>query len=478
MKNVKTNCIQENQITNNLYKVDNQFEDFLKSIELDGILEPLIIQPIIGKANQYEVISGNRRLRAARKLNLEEVPVIIQETKPLSEELSMAHQQYREKKPSEILREVLSIKERYGLRQGVRADLDSKVKKGQELKKEMVKKHSKTKIDKLVKIDKYLKILSKDDPAVYENELHRLDKSGSIDGTRKRLEKKVKESENRKKVGNSYEIMREDFKVYQKSSENLIAIQDNSVAAIVTSPPYFDIRDYKLGDKQLGHEDSAEKFVDKLVSHFNESKRVLKKDGTMWVVIGDYVKDYQYTAVAEKFLVKMLSNGWLLHDKIIWVKNNPVYTSGNRCVLANEFVYVFKKNKFVYYDESWVKNHTKNIDFIKIGNEKLKSVFDFRDNIIKTNVANNADLKKECEEKGFSLTHDATFPISIPSIAIMISSKPGDLILDPFNGTGTTGQSALLLGRKYIGYELNPTFIKQSEIRIDMPFVDDLGIAA
>jgi len=52
------------------------------------------------------------------------------------------------------------------------------------------------------------------------------------------------------------------------------------------------------------------------------------------------------------------------------------------------------------------------------------------------------------------------------------------LILDPFNGTGTTGQSTLHLGRKYIGYELNPTFIKQTEIRIDMPFEDDLEIAA
>ncbi|MAM30269.1 MAG: hypothetical protein CMC13_14725 [Flavobacteriaceae bacterium] len=478
MKKVKTACIHENQITNNLYKVDNQFEQLIKSIELDGILEPLIIQLLDNKSDQYEVVSGNRRLRAARKLNIKEVPVIIQETKPLSEELSMAHQQYREKKPSEILREVLSIKKRYGLKQGVRADLNPKVKKGQELKKELVKKHSKTKIDKLVKIHKYLETLAKDDPAVYDNELHRLDKGGSIDGTRKRLEKKVKESENQKKVGKTYEIMKEDFKVYQKSSENLIEIQDNSVGTIVTSPPYFDVRDYKLGKNQLGHDQSADNFVNRLVNHFNECKRVLRKNGTMWIVIGDYVKDYGYSAVAEKFLVKMLENGWILHDKIIWVKNNPVYTSSNRCVLANEFIYVFKKNKFVYYDESWVKNHKENIDFVKIGNEKLKSVFDFRDNIFITNVANNFSLRKECEKKGFNLTHDATFPISIPSIAIMTSSKPGDLILDPFSGTGTTGQSALLLGRKYIGYELNPTFIKQSEIRIDMPFVDDLGMAA
>lgn len=478
MKKVKTSLIKENQITNKLYKIDNQFENLLKSIELDGILEPLIIQHISAGSDQYEVVSGNRRLRVARKLKLEEVPVIIRERITLTEDRSIAHQQYRKKNPSEILQEVLSINKRYGLKQGVRADLNPKVKKGQDLKKKVTKEHGKSSIDKLLKINKYLEILSENDPAVRDKELEHLDKSGSIDGTRKRLEKKVKNLENHEKVGETYEIQKENITVHQKSSNNLSDLEDESVAAIVTSPPYFDIRDYNIGKDQLGHEETAENYVDLLATHFDDSKRVLKTDGTMWVVIGDYVQDYGYTAVAEKFLVKMLTKGWLLHDKIIWVKNNPVYTSGSRSVLANEFIYVFKKSPFVYYDQTWIKDKKNDFNFIKYGDKKMKSVFNFRDNIIKTNAANNADLKKECHKKGFNLTHDATFPISIPSIAIMTSSKPGDLIVDLFSGTGTTGASALFLNRKYIGYELNPTFIKQSEIRIDMINEDDVLIAA
>lgn len=346
------------------------------------------------------------------------------------------------------------------------------------MKNKLASSHGKSKVDKLIKIDKLLNVLYKDDPSMYQKELDHLDKTGSVDGTRKRLEKKVKNHKNHEIVGDTYEIMRDDFKVYQKSSETLSEIEDNSVALIITSPPYYDIRDYHLGENELGHEKSVDGFVDRLVKHFDDSMRVLKKDGTMWVNIGDYVKGYGYTAVAEKFLVTMLDNGWILHDKIVWVKNNPVFTNSNRCVLQNEFIYVFKKNDFVKYDPTWVKRHLDDFGFITIGDKKLKSVFNFRDNIITTNTVNNSTLRKECEKKGFNLTHDATFPISIPSIAIMTSSKPGDLILDPFNGTATTGQSALFLERRYIGYELNPTFIRQSEIRIDMPFKDGLDMAA
>lgn len=478
MKELETFRLRENQITNNIYKVDNDFNQLLESIELDGILEPLIVQPMVGTKNEYEVVSGNRRLRAARELSLDKVPVIIQETKPLSISLTIAHQQYRIKNPSEILREILNIKNRYKLKQGARGDLDQNVKKGQEKMNQLIKTHNKSKIDKLTQIDKYIKVLENQQPNIREKELKNLDKSGSIDGTHKRLRKKVEDLKNREKVGKIYEIIRENIKVYQKSSDNLSEIQDNSVASIITSPPYYDIRDYKLGEGELGHEASPKEFVKRLANHFDDSKRVLRKDGTMWLNIGDYVRGYGYTAIAEKFLIAMLKKGWILHDKIIWVKNNPVFTNSNRCVLSNEFIYVFKKNHFVNYDPSWVKDYLDDFGFITIGDKKLRSVFDFRDNIIITNSVNNSKLRKECELNGFNLTHDATFPISIPSIAIMTSSKPGDLILDPFHGTGTTGRSAQLLGRSYIGYELNPTFIKQSEIRLDMPFESDLNVAA
>lgn len=468
MKTLETSRIRENQITQNIYKEDPQFEIFLKSIELDGILEPLIVQPHPDEENMYEVISGNRRLRAARELKIEKVPVVIQGATKLTKELVIAYQQYRQKSPSELMEEIIGINKRYGLRQGVRSDLDEKAKKGRELKNILVETHGKSKLDKLTQINKFLDILSNVDPKIREKELKLLDSKGSINGTHNRLRKKVMEFKNKQNVGERYEILEKDFKIYQKSSEDLSDIEDNSVATIITSPPYFDLRNYQLGKGEMGHEGSVEEFVNRLVNHFNDAMRVLKKDGTMWVNLGDYIQGYGYSLVPEKFVMGMIEKGWILHDKIIWVKNNPVFTNSFRCVLANEFIYVFKKNEFVQFDTTWVKDYNRDLGFLTIGGKKLKSVFDFRDNIIYTNSANNSDLRKKCEDKGFFLTHDATFPISIPTIAILTSSKEGDLILDPFSGTATSGQSAKALGRKYIGYELNPTFIKQSEIRMEL----------
>ena len=480
MKEVKTSCLVENQITNNLYTTDEQFNELLKSIELDGILEPLIVRAIenISNNTQYEVISGNRRLRVARKLKIKKIPVIIRDLEKITEGLIVSHNQYREKKPSEILREILIINERYGLRQGVRTDKNPQAKRGKELKDQLINKHTKSKIDKLLRIDKLITTLSSEDSNIREKLLKHLDKKGSVHGTLKRLNKKVQEQENRKVVGEKYEVKREDTMIYQKSSENLSELKDNSVATIITSPPYFGIRNYNLGKNELGQENSVDDFINNLVDHFDDSRRVLKNNATMWVILGDYIQGYGYSAVPEKFLIKMLDRGWILHDKIIWIKNNPQFTTSNRSVQANEFIYIFKKNDFVYYDPTWVKNDQEGFGFISIGKSKLKSVFDFRDSIIITNSANNSKLRNECEEKGVHLTHNATFPISIPSIAIMTASKPGDLILDTFSGTATTGRSAKLLGRRYVGYELNPTYIKQSEIRLDMPLESDLDKAA
>jgi len=91
-----------------------------------------------------------------------------------------------------------------------------------------------------------------------------------------------------------------------------------------------------------------------------------------------------------------------------------------------------------------------------------------------TNVANNSVLAAECQKQGYNLTHDATFPLSIPTIAILTGSKPGDLILDPFSGVATTAKAAQILGRSFIGYELNPTYMKQGEIRLDMPLESEI----
>lgn len=480
MKNVievKTGSVLLNSIANKLYPCDIESVEFLSTIKKKGIVEPLIVREIYNNPNyQYEVISGNRRLRAAIKLNLDFVPVHIVEVAIVDEGLIVVHNQQRVKSSSSIIKELVILREVFGLKQGRKSKTDKKLQKGKELKANLIKNHNRSTIDRLSKIDKLIDKLADGNSKVRESELKKLDK-GSVNGTLVRLQKQVDNLDNQKMVGDKYEVHTPGCDIYQKSSDNMSEVKDNSVACIITSPPYFDIRDYNLGEGELGHESSAEFFVNRLAKHFNESKRVLKKDGTLWVNLGDYIQGHGYSAVPEKFLIGMLNEGWILHDKIIWVKNNPVFTTANRSVLANEFIYVFKKNPFVNYNTEWAEDYDE-MGFITIGGKKIKSVFNFRDNVIQTNSANNSDLRKECKEKGFTLTHDATFPISIPSIAIMTASNKGDLILDPFSGTGTTGRSAQLLGRNYVGYDLNPTFIKQSEIRLNMSVESDLRQAA
>jgi DNA modification methylase len=91
---------------------------------------------------------------------------------------------------------------------------------------------------------------------------------------------------------------------------------------------------------------------------------------------------------------------------------------------------------------------------------------DFRGNVLRTNVANTGELRKLCKDAGFILTHSATFPLSVPTLLVLLTSKPGDLVVDPFNGTGSVGEVCRLMGRNYVGYELNPQFIMATEVRM------------
>jgi DNA modification methylase len=100
----------------------------------------------------------------------------------------------------------------------------------------------------------------------------------------------------------------------------------------------------------------------------------------------------------------------------------------------------------------------------KISN--LMSSMDFRENIIRTNSNNMEKLRRECSDKGFHLTHGAAFPLTIPLILLLTTTKPGDTVLDIYSGTATAGEAAAMTGRKYIGYEIKPEYIMASEVRL------------
>jgi site-specific DNA-methyltransferase (adenine-specific) len=448
------------------------------SIELFGILENIIVYKLDScETPLYQIISGNRRKKAAEIVGLNEVPCTIVEPVEITEALVRSHQEHRTKEPSDILKELLVLKEQFGLRQGVRPTTPEMI-KAKKYKDALISEVGKHTTDRLLAIHKVAVELSDNDDVKYKSLIGRLDKSNNITGTLKTLANELKEKQNRVQTPTNFEVRKTNIRIIPKSSENVEDIEDESVQLVVASPPFHEKRDYKLGVGELGHENTVQSFVNRLVNHFSDYKRILRKDGTMWINLGDYIDGFGYEMAPERFAIAMMDNGWILHDKIIWVKNNPPYSNSHRSVLANEFIYVFKKQDFVHYDTQWVKEHQQFNGQITYGHIdkkiKLKSVFDFRENIIITNVANNSVLANECKKQGYNLTHHATFPLSIPTIAILTGSKPGDLILDPFSGVATTAKATQILGRSFVGYELNPTYMKQGEIRLDMPLESEI----
>jgi site-specific DNA-methyltransferase (adenine-specific) len=206
------------------------------------------------------------------------------------------------------------------------------------------------------------------------------------------------------------------------------------------------------------------------MNDFRDCKRVLKDDGSLWVNLGEGIINGTYNAIPHRFVIAMLNEGWIFNDEIIWAKNNANFTCTNRCVRAHEYIFHLVKSKNVYYDNSWLVELNDVDNKISIGTKgytiNLKSWMDRRDSLLKVNANNMEDLRKACKDAGYNLTHTAAFPLIIPLIPILTTSRIGDTILDIYNGTATSGQAAVENGRKYIGYEIKTEYIKFSEVRL------------
>lgn len=467
---VKITCLKENSLTPTLYSIDRDLEQLVKSIETYGILEPLVVRSISNTSTQFIVLSGIRRLRASTIIGLKELPVIIKpySNDEVNEGLIISYNLQRIKLNSELVREIKFIKEWFNVKQGSRSTKSSK---GSELLKKLNQKYNKTRIDKLGRVGKLIDIISDGDDEVKQKEYDKLDR-GSISSTLNRLRKEVAEKENRKKIKSINSFSTPDVNIYQQDMSNLSQLTDESVQTIVTSPPYFNMRNYNNGSNLIDTETNLDQFVNQLAEMFDDCKRVLKFRGSMFVNISDKIDKGEYQLVAFGFASEMKKKGWILADTITWIKNNAQYTSGKGSNTMHEYILHFVKTPQYFYDSEWLnKEGVLPKEFIYgVGKKqpKLRSVIDYRHPTITTNTVNNHSLKKECEFYGISLTHSATYPVEIPLIGIMSTSKPDDIVLDPFCGSGTSGQAAISNGRKFVGYELNSTYIEISKVRLGL----------
>lgn len=241
-------------------------------------------------------------------------------------------------------------------------------------------------------------------------------------------------------------------------------LEDNSVDCIVTSPPYWNLRDYgHVG--QWGHEKTVGAYVDNLVSLFGILRDKLKDDGTLWLNIGDTRLDRQITGVPWWVAHDLQTDGWHLRQDVIWVKPNAMPESvADRPSGDYEHVFLLSKSS----------HHKFNLDPIRVQYDGDRSVSrrarsgNTNKNTTATGTwsgdhdGRNPGSVWEIPVQPFKDAHCAVMPPVLADRLILSGSDPGDVVCDPFHGSGTTAASALRLGRKYVGTDISEEYLDLS----------------
>ena len=283
---------------------------------------------------------------------------------------------------------------------------------------------------------------------------------------------------------------------------------DEQARTCITSPPYYGLRDYGGEENQIGQEKTPEEFIDQLVSVFKEVRNVLTDDGTLWINLGDSYYNYRpgkgqsypkqsvsktnqdlptqcnkrgnkLEGLKEKDLIgipwmfafAMRSDGWYLRQDIIWHKPNPMPESvKDRCTKSHEYIFLLSKNKKYYYDNEAIKEPvkqdwgTRNRTNGKYHNSG--SGLSPHSGLTKSYDRKNKRDVWSITNKPYKGSHFAVFPPDLITPCILAGSEKGDIVLDPFMGSGTTAMVAKQLGRDYIGCELHEEYSNLIDQRV------------
>lgn len=244
-------------------------------------------------------------------------------------------------------------------------------------------------------------------------------------------------------------------------------IPSSTVQCVVTSPPYWGLRDYGV-DEQIGLEAELQQFINRLVAVFAEARRVLKDDGTLWLNIGDGytsgnrgwrapdkknparamsvrpdtphgLKSKDLLGVPWRLAFALQADGWYLRSDVVWNKPNAMPESvRDRPTRSHEYVFLLSKSEHYYYNQNAV---------LDPNGRNRRSVWN-----INTQPTPHA--------------HFATFPPALVEPCLLASTDEGDFVLDPFFGSGTVGIVCEALNRRYVGIELNPEYVQLATSRL------------
>lgn len=299
-------------------------------------------------------------------------------------------------------------------------------------------------------------------------------------------------------------------------------LEASSVHTIVTSPPYFGLRDYGV-DGQIGLEPTPDAYVAEMVAVFREVRRVLRDDGTLWLNLGDsYSTDAKWggstggkhvaalhgdggggrnktkSGLPDKNLLgipwrvafALQADGWYLRQDIIWAKPNPMPESvTDRCTKAHEYLFLLSKSPRYRFDADAVAEAAMQ----PVGEAALTGQHKADAGGFTTNGHGNSTLGSNAGRstrnrrsvwtvatQPFSEAHFATFPPALIEPCILAGCPEGGTVLDPFGGAGTTGMVADRLGRHSVLIELNPAYIEIARRRIaaDAGMFANVNVAA
>jgi DNA modification methylase len=303
----------------------------------------------------------------------------------------------------------------------------------------------------------------------------------------------------------------DEITIYQGDALSVLTALPSGIAnCIVTSPPYWGLRDYGV-EGQIGLEKDFNLFITSLRAVFHEARRVLCDDGTLWLNCGDtYLRNTgsgflgqreggfvgrtehktrlnfrnpypkgSLVGVSWRLAFALQDDGWILRDVIIWHKPNPLPESvKDRTTKAHEYIFMFAKQRNYYYDHEAIMEPALEQYREKKGSIKYKAEINksgqnpqtfLQGSGYKPFYKNGVLMRAKRSvwtvvNKGTDEGHYATYPVELIEPCILAGCPKGGVVLDPFSGSGTTGLAAVNQCKKYIGIELNPEYC---EIQLD-----------